>query len=81
VPSWLLVTGNGWSLQQSTLCRNVTRNVWFAGAAAPTVRVVDIASYCKLIEDLLELGTIRDNMGVFMHIEHNIVEVSAPAWA
>ncbi|KAF5841715.1 THO complex subunit 1 transcription elongation factor-domain-containing protein [Dunaliella salina] len=46
-----------------------------AGPTAPPIRLVEIASYCKLIEDLLELGTIQDNMGVFMHIEHLMVEL------
>eukprot|EP00983_Pelagomonas_calceolata_P066694 1149164-Pelagomonas_calceolata.AAC.7 len=27
------------------------------------------------MEDLLELGTIQDSMGVFMHIEHQMVKL------
>eukprot|EP00967_Tisochrysis_lutea_P096354 scaffold141033_cov38-Tisochrysis_lutea.AAC.1 len=56
--------------QTPTNCDGVSHT----GPAAPSIRLVEIASYCKLIEDLLELGTIRDNMGVFMHIEHQMVE-------
>eukprot|EP00195_Chlamydomonas_chlamydogama_P013543 CAMPEP_0202891396 /NCGR_PEP_ID=MMETSP1392-20130828/1468_1 /ASSEMBLY_ACC=CAM_ASM_000868 /TAXON_ID=225041 /ORGANISM="Chlamydomonas chlamydogama, Strain SAG 11-48b" /LENGTH=345 /DNA_ID=CAMNT_0049575133 /DNA_START=106 /DNA_END=1140 /DNA_ORIENTATION=+ len=47
-----------------------------ASASTPTgsglVRVLDLASFCRLVEDMLEIGTIVDCQDVFVYMEQNM---------
>jgi len=47
------------------------------GAGASVSRLVDVAGYCRLLEDVLELGTIRDGEDSFAYMEARLVELLA----